>query len=42
MDELKYGQLDTGPRGSGSALSGANVYIKISNSDNVMGDKELA
>ena len=42
MDKLKYGQLDTGSRGSGSALSGTNVYTKVFNSDNVMGDKELA
>tara|TARA_R100000501_G_C2563035_1_gene72912 strand:- start:339 stop:467 length:129 start_codon:yes stop_codon:yes gene_type:complete len=42
MDELRNGQLDTGSWSGGSALSSTNVYIEISNTDYVMGDKEFA
>ena len=40
MDELKYGQLDTGSWGSRSTISGADVYIEIFNADIVLGSQE--
>ena len=42
MDELKYGQLDTGSWGSRSTLSSADVYTKIFNTDAILGGQELA
>ncbi len=42
MDELKYGQLDSGSWSSGSALSSADVYTKVFDADNVMGGQKLA
>lgn len=42
MDELKYGQLDTGSWSSRSTISSANVYTKIFNTDAILGGQELA
>ena len=40
MDELKYGQLDTGSWSGRCAIGSANVCAKVSNTDLVMGSEE--
>ena len=42
MDELKYGQLDTGSWSGRSAIGSANVYIEIFNANTILGGQEFA
>ena len=41
MDELKHGQLDTGSWSGRGTISSANVYIKIFNTNVILGGQEL-